>query len=321
MLRFVARSVAVLVVSALIGSLAVFGLLRTLGGDAANVILGQYATPEAVEELREELGLNDPWHVQYGNWIGGLATGDLGESYAAKFDIYDQIVTRMGPTLLLTFGAFLVSVPISLTLGIYSAINADRRRGVMVDVGAQVGVAVPQFLAGLFLVLIFAVSLGWLPANGYVPFSEDPGESIRYLILPVIALSLSMTSVFTRYVRSAMLDVINSDYIRTAISKGQTMRRAIRVHGIRNASIPLVTVGTLQLGLMIAGSVVIENVFVVSGMGRLLLVAVQGREVIVVQSVVFILLLIILTLNFLMDIAYGFLDPRIRANPSGVTNG
>ena len=211
---------------------------------------------------------------------------------------------------MITIGALLVSVPLALVLGTYSAVNVRkawwRRRRLL-----PIGVAIPTFWAGLLLVLVFGVRLGWLPTGGYVPFGDDPVECLRSIILPILALSLGITAVFTRYVRSAMIDVMNEDYIRSAMA-GPEPRGSALVHGVRNASIPLVTVAALQFGALLAGAVVVENVFVLPGIGRLIVTATLGREVIVVQSLALVIMLVILTLNFVVDIAYGFLDPRIR---------
>lgn len=312
MLRLTMRSTVTLLVSALVGSLVVFGLLRLLGGDVAMLILGPDSAPEARAALREEFGLNRPWYVQYAEWIRGLVVGDLGTSYAARFDIGEQIARRLGVTALLAFLTLAVSAVIALVLGTYSAMHARKTRGAAVDVGAQLGMAIPNFWAGLVLVVIFAIQLGWLPAGGYEPFTEDPVRALIFLILPVIALGLGITANLTRFVRSEMIDVLNDDYVRTAMAKGRTLSSAAIVHGVRNAAIPLVTVSAISLGNLIAGAVVIENVFVLPGLGRLVLTSVQGREAIVVQSAVFVILLIILVMNFLMDIAYGLLDPRVR---------
>ena len=174
---------------------------------------------------------------------------------------------------------------------------------------SQVGLAIPTFWAGLLLVLVFGVRLGWLPTGGYVPLSEDPVECLRSIILPILALSLGVAAVFTRYVRSAMIDVMNEDFIRSAMARGRSLRGAALVHGVRNASIPLVTVAALQFGALLAGAVVVENVFVLPGIGRLIVTATLGREVIVVQSLALVIMLVILTLNFLVDIAYGLPRP------------
>jgi len=312
MIRHTLRSLFTLVFAALVGSIVVFFLVNLLGGDIVTVLLGREAAPVDVEFMREELGLDRPLVVQYLDWLWGVATGDLGTSYGMGYDIFDEIVRRLGPTLMLTIGGLIVSIPLSLVLGTYSAINAKKVRGGVVDVFAQVGIAIPAFWAGLLLVLLFALRLRWLPTGGYVPLTEDPVASIRSMILPVLALSLGVTSVFTRYVRTAMIDVMNEDFIRSAMARGRTRRGAALFHGVRNASIPLVTVAALQFGQLIAGAVVVENVFVIPGIGRLIVTATLGREVIVVQSLALVIMLVILILNFLVDVTYGILDPRIR---------
>lgn len=312
MLRVIGRATVVLVGSALAGSVIVFLLLRMLKGDVATVILGQTPTPEALEALREELGLNAPLIQQYIDWITGLFRGDLGNSYAAGYDIASEITSRIPLTFTLAMTSLILSSVVALVLGTYSAIHAKAWRGTWVDVVSQLGIAVPTFWAGLLLIGFVSVQMGWLPAGGYVPFSESFVDGVKSLILPVIALSIPVSAMLTRYVRSGMLDVLNEDFIRTAVAKGRTLRQAAIVHGIRNASIPLVTVAALQLGALLAGAVVIENVFNLPGLGRMLVVAVGGREAVVVQSLVFVVMLMILTINFFMDIAYGLLDPRIR---------
>lgn len=317
MMRVIGRSALSLLFAALIGATLVFGLLRTIGGDVALIILGDEASDEAYEALRDELGLNDPWYIQYTDWLTGAATGDLGTSYSARFDISEEIQRRMGPTVLLAFASFGLSAPLALVLGTYSAINSKKIRGGILDVFSQLGIAVPAFWAGLILVVVFGIRLGWFPTGGYTSPREDLGASIRQLVMPTLALALGMTSVLTRYVRSAMLDVMGEDFIRTAMAKGRTRRGAALVHGVRNASVSLVTVGTLQLGSLMAGTVVIENVFVIPGIGRLLVTSVLGREVIVVQSLILVILLLILVMNFLLDIAYVFIDPRIRDKQGG----
>jgi peptide/nickel transport system permease protein len=312
MIRHTLRSLATLAFAALLGSVAVFALVNALGGDIVTVLLGREAAPGDVSFMREELGIDRPLVVQYLDWLRGVFTGDLGTSYGMGYDIFDEIMRRMGPTLMLTIGGLLVSVPLSLVLGTYSAVNAKKVRGGIVDVVSQIGISIPAFWAGLLFVLVFGVRLGWLPTGGYVPFTEDPIGSIRSLILPVLSLSLGITAVFTRYVRTAMIDVMNEDFMRSAMARGRTRRGAALLHGVRNASIPLVTVAALQFGQLIAGAVVIENVFVLPGIGRLIVTATLAREVIVVQSLALVIMLIVLVLNFLVDIAYGFLDPRIR---------
>jgi peptide/nickel transport system permease protein len=312
MIRYTLRALFTLLFAAFVGSIVVFVLVNMLGGDVVTVLLGREAGPGDVQFMREELGLDRPLVVQYLDWLQGVLTGDLGTSYGSGYDITDEILRRLQPTLMITLGGLLLSVPVALVLGTWSAINAKKPRGAVVDVGAQVGMAVPAFWAGLLLVLVFAVRLGWLPSGGFVPLGEDPVASIKSIILPVLAISLGVTAVFTRYVRTAMIDVMNEDFMLSAMARGRSFRGAALVHGVRNASVPLVTVAALQLGQLILGAVVIENVFVLPGVGRLLVTATLGREVIVVQSLALVIMLFILILNFFVDIAYGFLDPRIR---------
>ncbi|NED94753.1 ABC transporter permease [Phytoactinopolyspora alkaliphila] len=312
MIRLIAHRGAVLLASAMAGSIVVFLLLRLLGGDVATVIMGQGGTPEAREALRAELGLDRSWLEQYLSWIGGLFRGDLGQSYAAQYDIFDEIMSRLGLTLSLALISLAVSMVLGIIAGTYSALNSRNARGGLVDVIAQLGIAIPPFWVGLLLISFVSVQMGWLPSGGYVPWTESFTGAVRSLFLPLTALSIALAGVFTRFARSSMLDVLNEDYIRTAMAKGRTWRRAAVRHGVRNAAIPLVTVGTLQLGGLLAGTVVIETVFTLPGLGRMLMAAVTGREALVVQSLAFVIILVILVLNFLMDVAYGLLDPRIR---------
>lgn len=316
MKRVVARAIFSLVVSALAGSIIVFFLLRLLKGDAATVILGQTATPESLAALREEMGLDASMLSQYVDWISGLFRGDLGTSYAAEYDIADEIWSRVPLTFMLAFISLGLSAIVALVFGTFSAIHVRKWRGTWIDILSQIGIAVPSFWLALLMVSFFAIRLDWLPAVGYVPLTDNFGDGAKSLVMPVLALAIPVSAVLVRYVRSGMLDVLDQDFIRTAQAKGLTLHRAAWRHGIRNASIPLVTVATLQLGSLLAGAVVIENVFALPGLGRMLVVAVGGREVLSVQSLVLVMMLMILTLNFMMDVAYGLLDPRIRDSGS-----
>jgi len=317
MARVILRSLLYMLLAAWVGSLVVFVLLRSVGGDVAYVILGHNATPGAVEALQKQLGLTAPWYVQYLKWLGGVFTGNLGVSYAAHFNIFDEIVRRLVPTAILSFGSLLLSIPIALAAGTYSAVYSKKIRGGLVDVGSQIGMAIPAFWAGLILVLIFGIRLRWFHTGDYTSPLVDLGRSLRQLVLPILALSLGNVSILTRYVRSAMIDVMNEDFIRTAMAKGRTRRSAALVHGVRNASVSLVTVGVIHFGHLMAGTVIVENVFVIPGIGRLLLTSVLGREVVVVQSLTLVLVLMVLVMNFLMDVAYVLLDPRIRDKGGG----
>jgi len=316
MFRVFIKSFALMVVSALSGSVVIFILLRSVGGDIATVMLGTKATPEALASLRESFGLNRSWFEQYGSWISGVFSGNLGEAYSKQYVISTEIVQRLEPTLILTFGSLFISIPVALAIGVYSAMNFQRWRGAAVDGIAQVGLAIPQFFLALVLVIVFAVHFGWLPATGYVSIFTEPGTAIRSMVLPIATLSLGITAVFTRFVRTSMIEQMNEDYMRTAKAKGYTVRSAAIIHGLRNAAIPLVTTGALQIGALIAGSVVVENVFTLPGIGRLLLTSALTREAITVQSLSLVILIIILSMNLFMDLLYGILDPRIRHKES-----
>ena len=269
MIRVLVRAIGSLVVSATMGSIVVFLLLRLLKGDVATVILGQTATREALDALRNEMGLDAPLIQQYFDWISGVLRGDMGTSYAAEFDIAHEIWGRVPLTFILAFASLAVSALVALILGTFSAIHVKDWRGTWVDILSQIGIAIPSFWLGLLMVTMFAVKLGWLPAGGYVPLTEDFGAGLKSLVMPVLALAIPLSAVLVRYVRSGMLEVLDEDFIRTAQAKGLTLRRAAWRHGIRNASIPLVTVTILQLGSLLAGAVVIENVFTLPGLGRI----------------------------------------------------
>lgn len=312
MTRLILRSTAILVGSALVGSVAVFALLRLLPGDIASLILGEHASADQLAALRADLGLNRSWIEQYMGWIEGIGRGDLGQSFARGYDIFNEIRVRFGLTFSIAIASMLFSWALALALGTYAAMHERRVRGELVDVVAQLGLAVPSFWLGLLLVWFASVRMGWFPAGGYIPWTESVTGAVRTLTLPTLAVSASLVAINTRYVRAAMIDVLKQDYIRTAMSKGQTLRRAAMKHGLRNASVALVTIGVLQLGGLLAGVVVIENVFVLPGLGRMLVEAVAGREIIVVQSLAFLILLLVLILNFLLDIVHGMIDPRIR---------
>lgn len=317
MTRLVLRSVVMLVGAAFVGSIVIFGLLRLMPGDFATMMLGQSATPESVAKLRTEMGLDRPLLQQYVDWISGLMRGDLGTSFAASHDIGEQLRARFGLTLGMTIGTMALATIIALVAGTYSALHVAAKRGLAVDLVAQVGVALPTFWVGILLLTVFSIRLGWFPGGGYTPWSQDWRGAISSLTLPVVALSISLGAVLARYVRSSMIEVLSEDYIITARAKGRTLRSAAIRHGLRNASIPLVTVGVLAFGGLLTGVAVIEAVFGLSGLGRMLVTAALSRDVLTVQSLAMVFLVLILVLNFLMEIAYGLLDPRIRDSARG----
>ena len=299
-------------VSLLVASMVVFALLNLLPGDVAGVILGSSATPSAVEALREQMGLDVPAPVRYIHWLGGLLHGDLGRTAFSQMPIGPIVASKLAVTFSLVALGMLLAVAIALPLGAFAAMRRRKTSGVVVSVLSQLGMAVPAFLAGIALVVVFAVKLRWLPANGYTPLLHDPLDWLRRLILPALALALVQAAVLVRYVRGAFIDVLKEDYFRTARAVGWTRRRAVMRHGLRNAALQIITVVGLQLATLFVGAVVIENVFVLPGMGALLLSSVQTRDLPVVQAIVMVLVALILTINALVDVAYAAIDPRLR---------
>ena len=301
------------VVSLAVASVLVFAFMTVLPGDPAEVALGTNATPEAVEQMREQFGTDRPLPAQYVDWVTGLPSGDFGVSYVTRVEIGPQIVDRMLVTLWLVTGGMVVAIMIALPLGTLAAVRQGTWSGTVLAAISQVGVAIPGFLAGLLLVSVFAVRLGWFPTGGWVPPATDPGEFLRRLALPALALGLVQGSVLSRYVRSTVLNVRREDFIRTARSKGLLPRQALVRHGLRNAAVPVVTVLGLQLSTLLVGAVVVERVFVIPGIGSLLLDGVGDRDLLLVQGVVMVLVVAILGINWLVDLLYTVIDPRLRA--------
>ncbi len=290
----------------------VFGFMAVLPGDPARVALGVNASDEAVAELRRQFGLDRPLPTQYVDWLGGLLRGDLGTSYVSKAAIGPQVFDRLQVTLLLVVAGMLIALVLAVPAGTVMAARHRRLSGAALSALSQVGVAVPAFLAGILLIMVFAVKLGWLPANGWTPPAVDPVQFLRQLVLPALSLGLVQGAVLTRYVRSAVLDVLREDYLRTARAKGLRPFPALWRHGLRNAAVPVVTVLGLQLATLLIGAVVVERVFVIPGLGSLLLDGVSQRDLILVQDVVMVLVVAVLLVNFLVDLLYVALDPRLR---------
>lgn len=312
MILQLARRTAVFAVSLVVASVAVFAFMSVLPGDPARVSLGVNATEEAVAATRAAFGTDRPLAVQYLDWVDGLPAGDFGRSYVTKADIGPQVVDRLLVTTWLVLSGMAVAVAVALPLGIAAAVRHRRLSGTLISGFSQVGVAVPSFLAGILLVTVFAVRLGWLPSGGWTPPAQDPGAFLGQLVLPALSLGIVQGAVLTRYVRSAVLDVLREDYLRTARSKGLTPTRALVRHGLRNAAIPVVTVLGLQLATLLVGAVVVERVFVIPGLGSLLLDGVANRDLLLVHGVVIVLVLAVLVVNFLVDVTYAVLDPRLR---------
>ncbi|TCC17098.1 ABC transporter permease [Kribbella sindirgiensis] len=310
-LRLIERT-GVFLVSLAVSSILVFAFMAVLPGDPARVALGVNASDEAVAELRRQFGLDRPLPTQYFDWLGGLLHGDLGTSYVSKVAIGPQVFDRLQVTLWLVVAGMIIALVVAAPAGTVMAARHRKISGLALSAFSQAGVAVPAFLAGILLIVVFAVRLGWLPANGWTPPAQDPTMFLKQLILPALSLGLVQGAVLTRYVRSAVLDVLREDYLRTARAKGLRPFQALWRHGLRNAAVPVVTVLGLQLATLLIGAVVVERVFVIPGLGSLLLDGVSNRDLLLVQDVVMVLVLAVLLVNFLVDLLYVALDPRLR---------
>ena len=302
------KALAKFVVTLFAASIAIFLLMRAVPGNPARVALGVNATDDAVAELTTALGLDRPLLTQYFDWVGGLLSGNFGTSLASQQDITPLVVDRAQVSLILVGLAILLALAGAVPIGMWLA----RTGNTFVSALTQIGIAVPSFLVGIIMVAFFAVRLGWLPANGWIPPDQDFGGFIARLIMPVISLALVQGAMLTRYVRSSIVDVMDQDYIRTARALGLSHAEALRRHGLRNAALPVLTVTGLQLTTLIVGAVVIESVFVIPGLGSMLLDAVSNRDLTTVQTLVMLLVFFTLAINLATDLAYRVIDPRLK---------
>ena len=310
---FLVRRVGTLALSLVVASIVVFLVLSVLPGDPAQVILGERATPDALARVRARLGLDVPLWQQYLNWAGGMVRGDFGTSYLSELPIGPQISDRLAVTVPLALMGMALAIVVAIPLGVLAAARHRRLTDAAVSAVTQVGMAVPAFWAGILLITVLSVRLGWFPAGGFTPWQQGVWPALRSLLLPAVSIALVQAAILTRYVRSAVLEVLRDDFIRTARAKGLTRGRALLTHGLRNAAIPVITVLGLQLSFLLAGAVVIENVFFLPGLGRMLLSAIGERDLLLVQGTVLVLTAAVLIVNFVVDVLYHVLDPRLRA--------
>jgi len=308
----VARRVAAFVATLVFLSALVFVVVRVLPGDPATLILGIESNPETVARLRQALGLDRPLAVQYVDWLARAARGDLGTSIQYDVPVGRLILSRLPVTLPLALMAAAIMVAVALPLGVYAATRHRRAGDYAAMLVSQLGIAVPAFWSGLLLILLFSVRLGWFRSGGFDGWSAGVVAGVKALLLPAIALGAFQAAVLVRATRSAVLDVLREDYVRTARAKGVAEGRVVARHALRNAMIPIVTVMGIQLGQLIAGAIVLESVFALPGLGRLALVAIGARDLPVVQGVTLFVAASIVFINFTVDLAYAALDPRIR---------
>lgn len=309
MLRRVVEVVPVL----LVVTIVVFTILYLTPGDPARVMLGDMASEADVLRLRESLGLERPVHVQYLFFLGGLLRGDLGESLALDRSVVRALLERAEPTIALTALSLAVAIVVGVVTGVIAAVYHNRPTDQVLSTLALVGVSIPNFWLGLLLILLFAVRFGWFPAAGYPPIAEGGlAQSLHYLILPSFALGLSQASIISRITRSTMLDIFRQDFVRTAVAKGVGQRLVVVRHVLANALIPIVTVIGLVLAALLSGAVVIETVFAIPGLGRLVISSIARRDYPVIQGIVLMTALVYVFVNFVVDLLYTVVDPRVR---------
>ena len=312
MLRFALTRALSLALSLSVASLVIFSVVEVVPGDPASYMLGLNATPDAVDALRDQLGLNGSLVERYTTWAGGMLTGDFGTSYTYKVPVADLVAQRLWVSLPLALYALVLSTLIAFPVGLIAA----SKRGSATDFGimgaTQLGIAVPNFWFAMLLVLFFAVNLRWFSAGGFPGWDVGFWAAVKALTLPAVALALPQASILARVMRSALIETLGQDYIRTARAKGLTRRQATTRHALRNALIPVLTIIGLQFSFLLAGAIIIENVFFLPGLGRLIFQAITQRDLIVVESLVMLLVFAVILVTFLVDIAYAAADPRLR---------
>ncbi len=312
MSEFIIRRVALALIVVMLVSFISFMLLQLIPGDPALTMLGLEATQEQRDTLRAELWLDRPVMVQYGHWLGNFITGDFGKSVMYREDVGSLIAKRLPITLHLATLSMVLCIIFGIPAGIISAIKRGSALDQVIVVLANTGVAIPVFWLGIMGIYLFGLRLGWLPIQGYTSPFEDFWKGTRQLVMPVVCMAVVNLALVARQTRSSMLEVIRQDYIRTARAKGLTERAVLSRHALKNALIPIVTLLGMSISHMFGGSVLIETVFNIPGMGRLLVRSVFDKDFVIVQAVVFIIALVVALSNLLVDISYGWLDPRIR---------
>ncbi|MBC6416562.1 MAG: ABC transporter permease [Rhodospirillales bacterium] len=314
---FLAKRALALVMTLLIASLAIFLVLEVLPGDPALIVLGTGAQDDTLAALRQQMGLDRPMVERYLVWITDLLRGTLGESYTYGRPVADLIGDRVLVSLPLAVMAILLSTAIALPLGVTAAARHGRLSDTAIMGFVQLGVAVPNFWFAMLLILLFAVNLGWVPAGGFAGWEEGAGSALLSLLLPAVALALPQAAILARVTRSSVLEVMKEDYVRTARARGLTHGQALWRHGVHNALIPVVTIMGLQFSFLLAGTIIVENVFYLPGLGRLIFQAIAQRDLVVVKDLVVLLVAAVILVNFLVDLSYAALDPRLRLGNGG----
>ncbi|MGJ4953585.1 ABC transporter permease [Bradyrhizobium sp. HKCCYLS20291] len=313
MLTFLARRLAQIIPTLVFVSILIFSLQQLLPGDPALVMAGEERDPAVIEQIRKQYRLDQPLPVQYGYWIKGVLSGDFGESLRIKMPVRDLILQKLPVTLQLASMAIVIAFLIGIPAGIISAVKRGTAWDYAANLFALWGISTPNFWLGIMLIFVFSIKLGWLPASGYVSLAEDWRASLAATIMPAFVLGNAIAAILMRHTRSAMLQVLSSDYIRTARAKGISERQVILGHALRNALTPVITLGALELGTLLSGAVLTEQIFSIPGFGKLIVDAVFNRDYAVVQGVVLVTATVYIMLNLIADLAYVLVNPRLRS--------
>ena len=312
MLKYILKRIGAAVVTLFILSIVVFLISHMASGDPASIILGDTATEEQINDLRESMGLNQPLIVQYFNWLINAVQGDLGVSYYNGDSVVSNIADRLKPSLMLAISAQIVAIILALPMGVFAARYKGEKMDYVLSSLAILGMSMPAFLVSLLLMLIFGVKLGWLPVTGYKTFADGFGTWLRYNIIPVLALGTSHAGLTARMTRSSMAEVLNTDYIKTAKAKGITNIVILFKHALRNAFIPVLTIIGGSFGNLLAGTAIVETMFNIPGVGQLIITCISRRDYPVIVGIVITISVIWIIINLVVDLLYGVIDPRVR---------
>ena len=311
---FLLKRVLTLVATLIGASVVVFLVLEILPGNAAQIMMGPDAAPEAVHALAAKLGLDQPALERYGHWVAGMLTGNLGDSYAYSSPVFDLVAERLALTVPLALIAMVFTTALALTAGIFAAARHNRLGDVGLMGLTQVGIAIPNFWFAILLILLFSVKLQWFSAGGFSGWGDGIGQGLQSLLLPALSLAVVQAAILARIMRAAVLEVMREDFVRTARAKGLSQRATLWRHVLRNAMIPVITVMGLQSAELLAGTIVVENVFYLPGLGRLIFQSISNRDLIVVRNCVMLLATMVIVVNFIVDILYAVIDPRVKAS-------
>lgn len=311
---FIGKKIGTLIITLLLISMAAFLAFQIIPGDPAAAMLGMDATPAQLEAMREEMGLNAPLPVRYGAWVAGLLKGDLGISYNYQLPVAELLQDKLPVTIALAGITLALILVLSIPMGLLTARFADRRMGGLLNVGNQAVMAIPSFFLGVLIILVFGLLLKWFTPGQYVSYQDDLSGFLGYLIAPGLAIAIPKSAMVVKFLRNSVLDQKKSDYVRTAKSKGNSEKRILYRHILKNAAIPVITILGMMIADTMAGSIVVEQVFNLPGIGRLLVASIGNRDYPVVQAVIVYIAAIVVSVNCMVDILYRYIDPRIREN-------